>query len=134
MIGRKLLFIVVAVLALAACKKEGGPGNEATPPKEQPKGGGEPTAGQRVAVSVTENGFEPSDIKVTKGQPVTFVFERKTDATCAKEVIIHVDEGNKIEKQLPLNEPVEVAVTFPKSSAITYACAMDMVRGSIHVQ
>lgn len=134
MIGRKLLFIVVAVLAPAACKKEGSTAKEASPPKEQPKAGAEPTAGQRVAVSVTENGFEPSDIRVTKGQPITFVFERKTDATCAKEVIIHVDDGNKIEKQLPLNEPVEVAVTFPKSGDITYACAMDMVKGSIHVQ
>lgn len=120
MIGRKLLFIVVAALATAAaCKKEGTRAKEGS---------------QRVAISVTENGFEPNDIKVTKGEPVTFVFQRKTDNTCAKEVIINVDEANKIEKQLPLNEPVEVAVTFPKSGDITYACAMNMMKGSIHVQ
>ena len=74
------------------------------------------------------------DIKVKKGEPMTFVFERKTDKTCAKEVIIHVDEGNEIEKKLPLNQPVEVAVTFPKSGDVVYACGMDMVKGSIHVQ
>jgi plastocyanin domain-containing protein len=130
MIGRKLLFIVVAALApAAACKKEG------PPAKEGPTKGSESAAtGQRVAISVTENGFEPSDIKVTKGEPVTFVFERKTDNTCARAVVINVDDANKIEKQLPLNQPIEVAVTFPKSGDITYACGMDMVKGSIHVQ
>ncbi len=136
MIARNLLFIAVAALApAAACKKEGGLAKEGTGAKDEPKTAGEPApAGQRVAISVTENGFEPSDIKVTKGEPVTFVFERKTDNTCAKAVVVNVDEANKIEKQLPLNQPIEVAVTFPKSGDVTYACGMDMVKGSIHVQ
>lgn len=121
MIGQKLLVILaVALVPAAACRKEGNAAKERT--------------GQRVAISVTESGFEPNDIEVTKGEPVTFVFERKTDKTCAKEVVIHVDDATKIEKPLPLDEPVEVAVTFPKSGDITYACGMDMVKGSIHVQ
>lgn len=130
MIGTKLLLILaVALVPAAACKKEGGAAKEA--PRT---GGAQAATDQRIAVSVTENGFEPSDIAVTRGQPVRFVFERKTDKTCAKQVIIHVDDANKIEKELPLHQPVEVAVTFPRSGDITYACGMDMVKGSIHVQ
>lgn len=122
---RTILPVVAFALAaaLAACKKDDAKSDKPNT-----------SAGNRVAIMVTENGFEPNDIKVKQGEPITFVFERKTDKTCAKEVIIHVDEGNEIEKKLPLDEPVEVAVTFPKSGDIVYACAMDMVKGSIHVQ
>ncbi|MBP6627857.1 MAG: cupredoxin domain-containing protein [Kofleriaceae bacterium] len=130
MTGIKTLFFVVGVVLVAgaaACKKE----DSSADPKARGKGG---APANRIAISVTEDGFEPNDIKVNKGEPITFVFERKTDETCAKEVIVHVDDGNKIERKLPLNQPVEVAVTFPKSGDITYACGMDMVKGSIHVQ
>jgi plastocyanin domain-containing protein len=120
----RLLALALITVASASCKKQ------------EAKADNKPAApaGNRVAITVTEDGFQPDDIKVKKGEPMTFVFERKTDKTCAKEVIIHIDEGNEIEKKLPLNEPVEVAVTFPKSGEVVYACGMDMVKGSIHVQ
>lgn len=130
MTGTRTLFAIAIAIAVtaSACKKD--EAKSEAPKGDTSKGG----AANRVAITVTENGFEPDDIKVAKGEPITFVFERKTDKTCAKEVIIHVDEGNEIEKKLPLNEPVEVAVTFPKSGDVKYACGMDMVKGSIHVQ
>ncbi len=116
--------IVISVVLVAACKQEA--------PKQQPPPG--PRDDGKVAIYVTEKGFEPADVKVTRGQPITLVFERKTDKTCAKEIILHVDDTQTIEKALPLNQPVEVAVTFPTSGDLTYTCAMDMVKGSIHVQ
>jgi len=112
--------IAVALCALIACSK-----SEARPPAK---------ARARIAINVTEHGFEPSHLLVTKGTPVTLVFERKTDRTCATEVVIHVDERQTIERKLPLNQQVEVAVTFPKSGELTYACGMDMIKGSIHVE
>lgn len=39
------------------------------------------------------------------------MFTRKTDITCAEEVVIPLD-GQKIEKELPLNEAVAVELTF----------------------
>ncbi|MGE0548831.1 MAG: cupredoxin domain-containing protein [Kofleriaceae bacterium] len=89
--------------------------------------------GDRIAISVTEKGFEPENVSVPSGKPVTLVFTRKTDSTCAKEVVIPLD-GNKIEKALPLNEPVAIDVTFPKAGQVTYACGMDMVKGTVVVQ
>ena len=67
------------------------------------------------------------------GKPITLVFTRKIDSTCAKEVIIPLD-GEKIEKKLPLNEAVAVEVTFPKAGQVTYACGMDMLKGVVTVQ
>lgn len=124
-----MMKMVLSVLAIAsfvvACSKS------------EPKSAGDkpppPATGDRIAISVTEKGFEPENVSVPSGKPVTLVFTRKTDGTCAKEVVIPLD-GKKIEKPLPLNEPVAIAVTFPKAGQITYACAMDMVKGVVVVQ
>lgn len=93
-----------------------------------------PAAAQRIEIAVTRNGFEPGDIKVAAKKPVTLVFTRKTEQTCTKTVVIAVDDTKKIEKPLPLNEAVEVAVTFPKAGKLTYACSMNMNKGTIVVQ
>jgi plastocyanin domain-containing protein len=88
----------------------------------------------RIAISVTETGFEPGNVRVTKGQPVVLVFTRKTDKTCAKEVVIKVSEKQTIEKKLPLGTPVEIATTFPTSGELRYGCGMNMHTGVISVQ
>jgi plastocyanin domain-containing protein len=87
----------------------------------------------RVEIRVTSSGFTPDNIAVPAAKPVTLVFTRKTESTCAKTIVIPID-GKKIEKTLPLNEPVAVTVTFPKAGQVTYACSMDMVKGTLVVQ
>lgn len=111
---------MLCVLAIAGCSK--------SEDKPKPRDSRPAT----LAISVTENGFEPDNISVQAGKPVTLVFTRKTDGTCAKEVVIPL-EGQKIEKKLPLNEAVSVDVTFSKSGQITYACGMDMIKAVITV-
>ena len=88
----------------------------------------------RLDIQVTEKGFEPDAINVPAKKPVTLVFTRKTDSTCTKSVVLKLDDGKKIEKELPLNKAVEIAVTFPKAGRLGYACSMDMNKGTIVVQ
>jgi plastocyanin domain-containing protein len=88
----------------------------------------------RIEVSVTKRGFDPDPISVPAKQPVTLVFTRKTEATCAKSIVITLDDGKKIERVLPLDKPVEIAVTFPKIGRLGYACSMNMTKGIIVVQ
>ncbi len=45
-----------------------------------------------------------------------------------------VVDGKKIEKHLPLNKPVELAMTFGTAGTVKYSCSMDMIRGTITVQ
>jgi len=127
---------IVCTLALVACKKDTAKTEptKTEPTKADPKAATVPSDGTRFEVKVTDKGFEPDDINVPAGKPVTIVFERKTDQTCAKEVIINMADGSKIEKQLPLNTPVEVAATFPSAGKLGYACGMDMIKGTITVQ
>ena len=93
-----------------------------------------PRAAPRIEIAVTSAGFAPGDIQVQAGKPVTLVFTRKTDVTCAKSVVVNIGEGKKVERELPLNRPIEIAVTFPKTGTLSYACSMDMVKGVVLVQ
>lgn len=92
------------------------------------------TAPKRVEISVTSKGFEPGKIVVPASQPITLVFTRKTDRTCAKRVVIQLGDGQKVEKDLPLDTVVEAPVTFAKMGELAYACSMDMITGVILVQ
>lgn len=96
--------------------------------------GAAPAAADRFAIKVTEKGFEPDNVKVPAGKPVTLVFERTTDETCAKQVVVTLDDGKTVQKDLPLNQPVEIAATFPKAGTLGWACGMDMLKGTIVVQ
>ena len=88
-------------------------------------------AGQRVSIQVTEQGFEPAVVNVKAGQPVTMLVKRTTDHTCATEVVM---KEHNINQPLPLNQEVEITFTPTKSGDLVYACAMDMYKGTVHVE
>ncbi len=83
-----------------------------------------------VDMQVTEDGFVPAKIKANTGEKLRLVITRKTDKTCATEIVIK-DHG--IDTKLPLNKPVTVELTPKKSGEIKYACGMDMITGIIFV-
>ncbi len=114
--------LLSSMFVLAACGKN----DDASPSPA-------PSDPSKIQISVTEKGFEPESVDVPAGKPVTLVFTRKTDKTCAKEVILTMDDGKKIEKALPLDQPVELATTFSKAGKLGYACGMDMIKGTIVV-
>lgn len=121
---------LLLVLAVAACssksEKSDETGKKAAAPAPPVAASG------RVAISVTEKGFEPTPIQVAKGQPVTLVVTRKTDETCATELTL---PEYKIDKKLPLNQPVEITFTPEKAGELVYGCAMDhMISGVIQVR
>ena len=89
---------------------------------------------KRIEIQVTQRGFEPDNITVTAKQPVTLVFTRKTDATCTKRVVLTLDDGKTVERDLPLGKPVEIAATFAKAGTLGYACSMNMSKGTIVVR
>ena len=88
-------------------------------------------SGTRIAISVTENGFEPKVVAVPAGKPVTLVVTRHTDETCVRDFVM---AERNISKPLPLERPVEITFTPEKPGDLTYACAMDMFRGTVRVE
>jgi plastocyanin domain-containing protein len=82
------------------------------------------------AVTVTERGFEPDRIQAAAGEQLTLRFTRKAERTCADAVQI---EGDPVKHVLPLNAPVDVKITAPKTGQVAFACPMNMYRGAIVV-
>jgi plastocyanin domain-containing protein len=94
----------------------------------------QPTTAQdgAIHISLTESGFEPDHIKAKKGVPLKLVITRKTDQTCAKEIVI---DEYKIREKLPLNTPVTITFTPDKTGQLRYGCAMNkMVSGVLTVE
>jgi plastocyanin domain-containing protein len=119
--------LVVATLCLAfACKKEAAPPPAPPPPPPAPVAKA-PTAAPlaaRVDVEVTEAGFIPDRIPAKAGKPLTMVITRKTDRTCAREILFAGQEGKT---ELPLNKTVEVTYTPKASGEVKFGCAMGMM-------
>jgi len=105
---------LIAVLAIVSCKQQ------------LPA----PAQSGVADVTVTEKGFEPDRIQVKAGQQVTLRFTRKVAQTCADAVDV---QGDPVRHMLPLNAPVDVKVTAPKSGELAFACPMNMYRGAIVV-
>ena len=91
-------------------------------------------APRRIEISVTKAGFSPKRISVKRGEPITLVFTRLTEQTCAKDVVIYVDDANTISLKLPLNQPAQITTAFPRTGERGFACSMKMHGGAILVE
>ena len=116
-------------IALAACAKDATPADaapSASPPSRAP------ASKDPYAVSVDGKGFHPNELSAPAGQAVTLTFTRTTDKTCAREVVV---PSQNIRRELPLDTPVEVALTMPSSGKVDFGCGMDMMyRGALVVR
>ena len=86
-------------------------------------------AGRRFAITVGENGYQPSSVRVHAGQPVTLVFTRASDQGCGAQLVF---PSLNLRRDLPLNQPVEVTFT-PAVGTVAFTCGMNMLRGVVVV-
>lgn len=127
------ILVVAAAIALMAMGCGGGTRPQATATLVEP-GAGRPSSSRRIDIAVVESGFEPTGIKVASGETVTLVFTRRTEHTCAKEVVVYLSDDKTVKRDLPLNQPVEVTVMFSHPGELGYACGMSMHGGVIEVR
>ncbi len=88
-------------------------------------------APQTATITVTKDGFSPSKLTLRAGTVARLTFLRTSDETCATEVAF---PSLKLRKPLPLNKPVVIEFTPAKAGEITFACGMDMLKGSVTVE
>jgi plastocyanin domain-containing protein len=86
---------------------------------------------QKITVTVTKKGYRPNNLRLKVNVPARITFIRKSDETCATEVII---PEFSIEQNLPLNESVVVEFTPRHTGDFKFACGMDMDRGKLIVR
>jgi plastocyanin domain-containing protein len=88
-----------------------------------PTSGVAPPAG-KIAMTITEEGFVPGRVPAKKGHPITLSITRKTDHTCAREIVF---EGQDGKTKLPLDQTVDVTYTPKASGELKFGCAMGMM-------
>ncbi len=77
---------------------------------------------------VTADGFVPARIPAKKGVPITLSITRKTDKTCANQILFQGQDG---QTELPLDKTVDVTYTPGTSGDIKFGCAMGMMVGGV---
>lgn len=105
--------------------------------KESPKQEAPVTAGtvaadgvRRIDVEAGTSGYNPERIAGKPGEKLMLVFKRTVEGECLSQ--LKTPEGKVVD--LPMNQPVEVAVTVPETGEMTFACGMDMFKGTIVAQ
>ena len=119
----KRIVSILALLVLAGCQKP----HAENPPQSPIASSG----AQDVQLTVTDAGFQPAEVSVEKDRPIRLTITRKTDATCAREIVF---KEIPYKKDLPLNQAVTVELPAQPSGTLHYACGMDMIKGSVVVQ
>ena len=94
-------------------------------------GGGKEGGTKEIQIAVTDKGFEPKEIQVKRGDEVTLVITRRTDQTCATEIVV---AGRSFRAALPLNQPVRVALGTVDAGGVKFACGMGMLEGAVIVR
>jgi len=87
--------------------------------------------GAVIPVTADERGFTPAAVETQQGSKLTLRFTRTTDATCADKVVFP-EAG--IEKDLPLNKPVDIDVPTGKPRTLGFQCGMGMFKASVLVR
>jgi len=86
---------------------------------------------QVIAVVADERGFTPAAIETRAGRKLTLRFTRTTDATCADKVVF--PEAH-IEKELPLNQPVDIPVPTDQARTLGFQCGMGMFNSRVVIR
>ena len=85
-------------------------------------------APQEVQLAVTDRGFAPARAVVPRGRALTLVVTRKTDQTCATEILI---PALNVRRALPLNQAVRIDIPAGVADTLNYICGMHMLGGTI---
>ena len=137
--SRRSLSIVAALagtmfLFTFACNKSSDEAQAAsTPTSGGPASAGAPAAapeGRLIPIAVTDEGFSPSKIEAKTGEAITLRFTRTTKSDCLKAIAI---PELKVERDLPMNTPVDVTIKPDKEGKLVFQCWMAMVKGTINV-
>lgn len=135
MISLALSFSLAGALACDTRKGDGGaPEEQAARPAPaehaQPADAelAEVAANGRVEIEVDATGYHPDTISAPAKSKITLAFKRASKSGCGQELVI---AALGIEKQLPLNQIVEIEVEVPERGELGFACGMDMYRGKV---
>ena len=122
-----VLALALAVAPLGGCDKAhtAAPAPVSSAPVVAPKEGG------AIAITADAMGFTPAEVRATAGVPLTLIFTRTSDNTCAKEIVF---PELKVRRPLPLNQAVAIAMPTGEARTYRFQCGMAMWEGSVVIK
>ena len=124
----RALVIVLSLGSFTACKKDAG--KDTVAPPVITVSSTSINGIRYVHVEANKDGYTPARVPGKPGEKLTLVFTRTYEADCISQ--LKTPDGKLVD--LPLNKPVEVAVTVPQTGELGFACGMDMFHGVIVAQ
>lgn len=122
-----MMALLALVAPLAACASHAPWGHAVEAPADA-------TPVRRVDIAIGEHGFEPKLVDATAGENLELVFTRRVEHTCVTRVIVSLDGDRRLERDLPLDQPVAVRLTVDRPGELGFSCPMAMYGGTIRVR
>jgi plastocyanin domain-containing protein len=89
-----------------------------------------PAKGRKVVVTVSGEGFFPTEIQANPSEKLTLSFDRAEAGNCGEEVVFAAT-GQRV--ALPVGRVTDVPVEVPATGEIAFACGMGMYQGKVVV-
>ena len=118
---------ILLVVSVAACKKGEADAKKAPPPIAVAPTPVTADGVRHIAITADTSGYKPDRIVGKPGEKLVLVFTRTAESTCISQLVT----PDKKTVDLPMNQPVEVAVTVPQTGEVGFACGMDMFHGTV---
>lgn len=83
-----------------------------------------------IEIKVKDGVYQPANISAAVNQPITLRFIREDATPCAEFVVFSTLDINK---QLPLNKPIDITLTLKKPGEYEFTCQMGMYRGKLMI-
>lgn len=85
---------------------------------------------QTIQVNV-QNGYEPATVEFKQGIPGKIIFNRSNKSAC----LSHVQSSTlQFNKELPLNQNIEVPINTDQKGEFEYTCGMGMFHGKVVIK
>src|SRR5215471_684778 len=109
------LALALSLVSIVACKKASEEPKPASPPA--PAVAAPANGPRKVAIEANKDGYNPDKIPGKPGEKLDLVFTRTFEAECISQ--LKTPDGKLVD--LPMNKPVEVAVTVPQTGELGFA-------------
>lgn len=86
---------------------------------------------QTVDITIGPEGFSPQRIELDVGVAARLVFTRTTESTCATNVQVPAFDVEPTD--IPMDEPTAITFTPDDTGSFTFACGMNMIKGTLLV-
>jgi plastocyanin domain-containing protein len=122
-----LRIVVISLALVAGCKRAEDTATKPPPAPAKTAPAVAPDGPRRIEITANADGYTPSEVAGKPGEKLTLVFTRTIEAECISK--LKTPGGDLVD--LPLNKPVDVAVTVPQTGKLGFGCGMDMFHGAI---